>query len=183
MPLLDRRGALIASAGGGSPTLTLVLDDVDEREAIDLLSRLQPALIRLLVPRRIGQAATFGSAEVGGVTAATVRLAPGLDLSYAAWDDRLVLSTGLSGIGAVRRGEGLPGSDGFDAVLGDIPERIAALVFVDLNQLLTLGEAAGLARDPRYLAVRDDLQKLRAAGAVISREEDFTTAELTFQIP
>ena len=61
---------------------------------------------------------------------------------------------------------------------------VSALVFLDLNQLLTLGEQAGLAEDPRYLAVRDDLQKLRAAGAVVSREEEkFTTAELTFQIP
>ena len=183
LPLLDHRGALVASPGEGAPVITFILDDIEEEEALDVLSRLQPALIHLLGSAELGQAPTFGAAEVAGVTAATAQLAPGLELSYAAFDDRLVVSTALRGIAAVRRGEGLPGEDGFDAVLGDRPDSLSALVFLDLNQLLTLGEQAGLAEDPRYLAVRDDLQKLRAAGAVVSREEEFTTAELTFQIP
>jgi hypothetical protein len=183
MPLLEGRGALIASPGDPAPILTFVVDGVDEREALDMLSRLQPALIRLVGTQELGQAPTFGSADVAGVTAVTANLAPGLELSYAAWDGRLVVSTALKGIAAVRKGEGLPGTDSFDSVLGGRPSALTALVFLDLNQLLTLGEQAGLAEDPRYLAVRDDLQKLRAAGAVVSREENFTTAELTFQIP
>ena len=183
LPLLDRRGALVASPGQDAPILTFILDDVEEEQALDILARLQPALIHLLGADEFGQAPTFGSADVAGVTAATARLAPGLELSYAAFDDRLVVSTALQGIAAVKRADGLPGEDGFDAVLGNRPDAHAALLFLDLNQLLTLGEQAGLAEDPRYLAVRDDLQKLRAAGAVVSREEEFTTAELSFQIP
>jgi hypothetical protein len=183
LPLLNHRGALIATPGDPAPVLTLVVDDVDETEALDTLVRLQPTLIRLLGTRELGQAPTFGAADVEGVTAATALLAPGLELSYAAWDDRLVVSTALSGIASVRKAKGLPGTDGFDAVLDDRPDQLSALVFVDLNQLLTLGEQAGLAEDPGYLAIRDDLQKLRAAGAVLSREDEFTTAELTFQIP
>jgi hypothetical protein len=159
------------------------VDGVDEQRALDVLSRLQPAIIHLLRSEELGQAPTFGAAEVEGITAATARIAPGLELSYAAWDDRLVVSTSLDGIASARRAEGLPGTDAFEAVLGDRPSDPSALVFLDLNQLLALGEQAGLAEDPRYLAIRDDLQKLRAAGAVLSREEKFTTAELTFQIP
>jgi hypothetical protein len=183
MPLLDHRGALIATPGDAAPALTLVVDDVDEKHALDVLSRLQPALIELLGVQELGQAPTFGAADVQGITAATAHLAPGLELSYAAWDEHLVVSTALAGIASARKAEGLPGTDGFDAVLGDRPDALSALVFLDLNQLLTLGEQAGLAEDARYLALRDDLQKLRAAGAVISREGEFTTAELTFQIP
>jgi hypothetical protein len=183
MPLLDHRGALIATPGDAAPALTLVVDDVDEKHALDVLSRLQPALIELLGVQELGQAPTFGAADVQGVTAATAHLAPGLELSYAAWDERLVVSTSLAGIASARKAEGLSGNDGFDAVLGDRPDALSALVFLDLNQLLTLGEQAGLAEDPRYLALRDDLQKLRAAGAVLTREGEFTTAELTFQIP
>ena len=174
---------LVATPGERSPAITLILDDVDEAEALDLLARLQPVLIHLLQPQEFGQAPTFGSAEVAGITAATAQLAPGLELSYAAWDDRLVVSTSLQGIRETRRAEGLSGEDAFESVLGDRPSEFSALLFLDLNQLLALGEQAGLAEDPRYLAVRDDLQKLRAAGAVLSREEKFTTAELTFQIP
>jgi hypothetical protein len=183
MPLLDHRGALIATPGHPVPALTLVVDDVDETQALNVLARLQPTLIELLGAEALGQAPTFGSADVQGVTAATAHLAPGLELSYAAWDGRLVVSTSLAGIASARKAEGLPGTDGFDAVLGDRPDELSALVFLDLNQLLTLGEQAGLAEDPRYLALRDDLQKLRAAGAVLTREGEFTTAELSFQIP
>lgn len=183
LPLLDRRGALVVAPGADAPQLTLIVDDVDETAALDVLARLQPALIQLLGVEDLGQAPIFGAVDVAGVTAATARLAPGLELSYAAWEGRLVVTTALGGIEAVRREDGLPGTDAFDAVLGDRPSELAALVFLDLNQLLTLGEQAGLAQDPRYLAARDDLQKLRAAGAVVSREEEFTTGELTFQIP
>jgi hypothetical protein len=174
---------VIATPGEAAPTLTLVVDDVDETKALDVLARLQPALIRLIGARGFGQAPTFGAAEVEGVTAATAQIAPGLELSYAAFDGRLVVSTALAGIAAVKRARGLSENDGFDAVLGDRPAQASSLVFLDLNQLLTLFEQAGLAEDPRYLAIRDDLQKLRAAGAVLSREGEFTTAELTFQIP
>jgi hypothetical protein len=183
LPFLDKRGTLVATPGERSPAITLVVDDVDEAEALDLLARLQPVLIHLLQPQEFGQAPTFGSADVAGITAATAQLAPGLELSYAAWDDRLVVSTSLQGIRETRRAEGLSGEDAFESVLGDRPSEFSALLFLDLNQLLALGEQAGLAENSRYLAVRDDLQKLRAAGAVLSREEKFTTAELTFQIP
>lgn len=183
LPLLDSRGALIASPGERAPVFTLVVDDVDEEQALDVLAGLQPDLIDLLGTEELGQAPAFGAVEVEGITAATAQLAPGLELSYAAWDGRLVVSTSLDGVAAVRRAKGLQGGDRFESVLADRPDSASALVFVDLDQLLALGEQAGLAEDPRYLAVRDDLQKLRAAGAVISREGNLTTAELTFQIP
>jgi hypothetical protein len=179
LPLLESRGALIAAPGESAPVITLIVDDVDEEQALDVLAGLQPTLIDLLG----SQAPAFGATEVEGVTAATAQLAPGLQLSYAAWDGRLVVSTALDGIASVRRAEGLPGSERFESVLSGRPDSASALLFLDLDQLLALGEQAGLAEDPTYLAVRDDLQKLRAAGAVLSREEDFTTAELTFQIP
>jgi hypothetical protein len=183
LPLLEPRGVLMATPGKRAPTITLIVDQVDEEQALDVLARLQPALIHLVGSAQLGQAPTFGAVDVAGVTAATARIAPGLELTYAAWDGRLVVSTSRDGIAAVRKGDGLPGSDAFEAVLGDRPSDPSALLFLDLDQLLALGEQAGLAEDPRYLAVRDDLQKLRAAGAVLSREEKFTTAELTFQIP
>jgi len=183
LPLLDRPAALSITPGDAAPVLTLVLDGVDEAEALDVLALLQPGLIDLIGARRFGQAPTFGSVDVEGVTVATAQVAPGLELSYAAWDGRLVVSTALDGIAAARRAEGLGGAAGFDAVVGDSSSPLSALLFIDLQQLLTLGEQAGLAQDPRYLAVRDDLHELGAVGVVVSREEEFTTAELTFQIP
>lgn len=183
LPLLESRGALVAAPGEAGPVFTLIVDDVDEEQALDVLAGLQPTLIDLLGTQELGQAPAFGATEVDGVTAATAQLAPGLELSYAVWDERLVVSTALEGVAAVRTAEGLPGGEKFESVLADRPDSASALLFLDLDQLLVLGEQAGLAEDERYLAVRDDLQKLRTAGAVLSREKDFTTAELTFQIP
>lgn len=183
MPLLDRRGALVASPGETAPVLTMVVEGVDEEQALDMLARLQPALVALLGGERLGQAPVFGATEVEGVTAVTAQLAPGLELSYAAWDGRLVAATALEGIAAARRGERLRESEPFAAVADDPPSDAAALVFLDFDQLLALGEQTGLAADARYLAVRDDLQKLRAVGGVIARERELTTAELIFHTP
>ena len=56
-----------------------------------------------------------------------------------------------------------------------IPARIEALRFVDVRQLLALGEQTGLTAEV--------LRPVRAAAAVIEREKDDTTAELFFEIP
>ena len=56
-----------------------------------------------------------------------------------------------------------------------VPPRIESLGFFDVRQLLTLGEQTGL--------TAEDLRPVRAASAVIQREEDDTTAELFFEIP
>ena len=52
--------------------------------------------------------------------------------------------------------------------------RNESLGFVDVRQLLVLGEQTGLTADV--------LRPVRAAAAVIERERDDTTAELSFEI-
>jgi hypothetical protein len=64
---------------------------------------------------------------------------------------------------------------GFRTAVPRIPAKIESLGFVDVRQLLVLGEQTGLTADV--------LRPVRAAAAVIEREKDDTTAELSFEIP
>jgi hypothetical protein len=183
LPLLQGETELIVSPGDPAPVITLVIDGVDERKALAVLGRLQPAILRLLRPQRLGRAASFDATRVDGVTALTADLSPGLEVSYAVFDEKLVASTSLKGIEAAREEKGPDESDDFDLVLGDRPDEPSAVLFLDLDKLLALADQVGLGGNPAYLAVRDDLQKLGAIGAFISREEEDIDAELLFKNP
>ena len=65
----------------------------------------------------------------------------------------------------------------------EVPERVEALVFLDLAQLLTLGDQAGLDTGSAFQAARDDLRKLRTVSVAAEREGPDTTAELFLEIP
>jgi hypothetical protein len=69
------------------------------------------------------------------------------------------------------------------AVTGEAGGRAEALGFPDLRQLLALGDRTGLTAGPGFPAVRDDLLRVRAAGAVVRREESDSTAEPFLEIP
>jgi uncharacterized protein DUF3352 len=183
LPLLSGPGALAVTPTKEAAAATLVAGGVDERRALDVLGRLQPALIRLAGSERRGQAPTFEASDADGAPALTAVLGPDLQPSYAAFDGKLVVSTALEGIAAAHAGGGLGDDEAFRIVLGGLPERPAAVLFLDLDRLLALGERVGLAQAPAYLAVRDDLQKLGAVGLTLSREGKHTNAELLFKIP
>nr|MDP8944250.1 hypothetical protein [Actinomycetota bacterium] len=183
LPISRGEGAVFLSRGRERPTATLVVDGVSRQRALDLMGRLQPALLRLTQPLELGAAPAFSARAVDGVQVVTATLGPQLELSYAAFDGRLVVSTSAEGVLATRRGGGLEGREDVEAVLGDRPQRPSSLVFLALDQLLALGDRVGLAADPGFRAVRDALRGLPAAGASVSREGDDTTAELTFLTP
>jgi hypothetical protein len=75
---------------------------------------------------------------------------------------------------------------GFDATIGEVPAEADSLVFLDLRALLALGEQTGLTAIPGLAAARDDLSRVRAAGAIIAADRAHpsdTTAELFLEIP
>ena len=74
----------------------------------------------------------------------------------------------------------------FRATIGDVPEDVDSLLFLDLRQLLALGEQTGLTAIPGLGTARDDLARVQAAGLTVApdpaRKTD-TTAELFLEIP
>ena len=85
---------------------------------------------------------------------------------------------------AVKERDGtLEDNGSFDATLGARPDRVTSLVFLDFSQLLQLGERTGLSDSRSYLAVREDLRKVKAVDAAATGAENESTTELFIQIP
>jgi len=180
LPLLGGDSALSITPG---PTITLEAGDVPAQQSLNTVGRLQPALIKMLDPERGGSTPNFSAQNVNGVNALTATLTPGLQLSYGMLGNDLVMSTALSGIADAKKGAHLDQSGDFKTVLGQRPKTTSALVFLDLEKLLALADQAGLGSNPTYAAVRDDLKKIGAAGAVLSREGNDIDAELRLKNP
>ena len=166
------------------PVVTLVVRTRDEARTRDALSRVRGAIAELLVPTDAeagGQVPTFEERRVGKVTAYALAIGPGLEVLYAVSGGRLVVSTSVAGI---RRAAG--GGDSLRAgerLRAEIPEQAEALVFLDLAQLLTLGDLAGLDTGAAFQAARDDLERVRTVSVAARREGPDTTAELFLEIP
>jgi hypothetical protein len=95
-----------------------------------------------------------------------------------------VVSTSLSGVRAVKGvSRSLADSGSFQVTLGDRPHDVTSLVFLDFSALLALGERTGLSDSRAYLAVRDDLRKVKAVGAAATGSGDESTTKVFIQIP
>jgi hypothetical protein len=184
LPLADDGAALVVtgdpSAGGA---LTLLAHRLDRGRALDVLGLLVPAVADALRPVAQGSAPRFGTREVGGVQVLSAAVSPSLELSYGAKEDRVAVSTQAAAVPVVLERSGLKADEQRGTGLASRPPNAAALVFLDLDQLLALAEQTGVGAGGAQLAARDDLQRLGPIGAVAWREGKTTTAELLFQNP
>ena len=95
-----------------------------------------------------------------------------------------MVSTGATAIGAIaQHTASLADSRSYRAALGKSPGPVGSLLYFDFNQLLSLGEQAGLMRGAQLAALRPDLERIRGVGLTATREESDTSAELFLQIP
>jgi Protein of unknown function (DUF3352) len=179
LPSLGGQAALIAEPTDAIPYASVVVDDVDEQEASKALASLQGPIVRAL--GRPGRPATpkFEHSEEDGVTISSVRVSPTINLSYAVFDGKLVISTDPAGIGQVRSDEeGLAGSEPYEAATEPLPDEVSALVFINLDELLGLAEQAGLVEDPLYASLSDDISHIRSLGLAVNAEDDQLDSEL-----
>ena len=183
LPLLRGEVAVVVTPRVPTPVLTLVAPATDQTRTAAALLRLQGPLARLLTPRG-RKPPVFRPLTVAGERAYAVSLSSNLELLYSIFDNRLVVSTSAAGIAAIKDSKGaLPDSDGYRATLGDRPDRVTSLVFLDFGKLLALAEQTGLNDSQAYVRVRDDLHQVQAVGVVTTGGGEETTAELRFQIP
>jgi Protein of unknown function (DUF3352) len=168
-----------------APTLAVVAKTPDEKRTREALAKLQLPLARLFAPPSTGagQAPTFQDRDIGGIDAFQLRLTPTVELDYAVFDGKLVIATSLAGIRRIKDDkQSLSDDAAFQSVLSSRPSRVTSLVFLDFGQLLSLSERTGLGQDPAYLAVRDDLHRVRAVGMATSAGKDETTVEITIAL-
>ncbi len=146
-------------------------DNADASQAA--LDRLSQTLPKVLKGAKVTQA--------DGVTRIRSDQA---EFDLAVVDGKLVASTSMKGIDAVRHPDGGIGADdAFQSTVRNAGDPVTSVLFLDFSQLLTLAEQTGLNDSRAYLAVRNDLRKLRAVGVSSTGAGEDTTSEIRFQIP
>ncbi|HZB77763.1 MAG TPA: DUF3352 domain-containing protein [Solirubrobacteraceae bacterium] len=169
-------------SSGGAPVVTLKARTADPERTDAALARLHDPLATLLA--QPGSVPAFRPLTVGALRGFSLRATPELAPSYAVSPDGVVLSTAPAGllppVGTIAA------APAFRATIGDVPDQADSLLFLDLRQLLALGEQTGLTAIPGLGTARDDLARVRAAGLTVvqdpARKTD-TTAELFLEIP
>jgi hypothetical protein len=184
-PLFRRESAVVISTHGATPVITVITHTPDPNQTRTTFAQLETALAQLLggAGTAAVQAPVFNQVTVGGVTAHQLVL-PGLQFDYAVFGGNLVLSTSLQGIaGVARHAPSIDGEPAYGTTLGNHPARVTSLLFLDLNQLLSLGEHTGLMTGARFSALKPDLQQVRAIGLDSTSGEAQSTTELFLRIP
>jgi len=182
LPSLGGQAALVAEPTGGVPYVSLIVDGVDEKEATDALASLQAPLVRSLGTGG-PQVPSFRSHVVDGVNVHSVQISPSVDLSYGVFNGKLVISTQPEGIAQVRSsGDDLAGTDAYEAATDHLPDRVSALVFLNLDEVLGLAQRAGLAEDPLYASISQDISRVQSLGLAVRGSDTELRSELFLAI-
>ncbi|MFL5908836.1 MAG: DUF3352 domain-containing protein, partial [Solirubrobacterales bacterium] len=183
LPALDGQAALVAEPTDSIPYASLIVDGVDESKAEEALASLQGPIIRA-IGTGARQVARFQSTEVEGVTVHSVQVSPNVNLSYALFDGKLVVSTQPEGIAQVRSsGDNLAGTGAYQDATDSLPDDVSALVFLNLDEVLGLAQQAGLAEDPLYASLSEDISHIRSLGLAVRGSDDELRSELFLSIP
>jgi ribosomal protein L11 len=185
--IFNHETALALVPNTRTPTLVIVARTPDQSRTAAELASLEVPLAQLFKAPGTnfgsGKEALFNDRQVGAITAHELALANGLQLDYAVANGLVVISTSLQGISAVlQRSHPLGAAPDFHAVLASRPTAVTSLVYLDIAQLLALGEQTGLAGSARFRLVRGDLDKVQAVGLTSTRGPDESTSELTVRV-
>jgi hypothetical protein len=127
------------------------------------MAKLQGPLVAALSPDRTGQAPGFDAKRLDDVVVRSVRLSPALNLAYAIFDRKLVVSTNPAGVRAAVKGdENLGASDAFEAATSGASGGVSALVFLNLEGLVSQSQPLGLGQIVRGFA--EDVARLKGLG-------------------
>lgn len=170
-------------APSGVPYVSLIADGVDSAAAARSLAALQAPLVAALAPAGSGKVGAFEAARIAGVDAQSLLVNPDVNLTYATFDDRLVVATNPVGIAQARaEGDGLEATAGFAEVTQDLPDEVSLLAYLDLRGLIALGEQIGLGADPTYATFAADLRALDAAALAVTDFGDELRTDLRIAI-
>jgi len=165
----------------GLPFVELVADDVDDEAARRALAALQAPLAA--AASRDVQAPVFEQQDVEGVEAHSLQLSPTIDLTYAVFDGVAAIATDPQGIADLASDNGgLDEADRFDAATDELPDDISLLAYLDLHDLVAIGERMGLAEDPLYATFAGDFRSLEALGLAVTSSEDELSTDVRLQV-
>jgi hypothetical protein len=179
-PALQR---LLAAAGTSSAALKPLVGSLDQPlqkifpgEVAIILTAATPAPVLTLLGATKDET---GARQALAALPAVVRKR----LSSAVWDGKVAVATNPKGIAAVkRRGKHLTDLANWQLSVGNHPDLLSSLLFLDFSRLLTLGEETGLSASSAYRSAEADLQKVGAIGASTSGTSSESTAEISLLI-
>ncbi len=183
LPALGGQAALIAEPTDSVPYASLIVDGVDEQKTGDALASLQQPILKAAAAGGRQQVPSFQSKEIDGVAVHSVQVSPAVDLCYAIFDRKLVISTQPEGIAQVRSGgDDLSGTSAYQAATDHLPDSVSALVFLNLNEVLGLAQRAGLAEDPLYASLSEDISHVESLGLAVRGSDEQIRSELFLAI-
>lgn len=179
-PALQR---LLAAAGSTSDTIQKLAGSLDgpllkafPGEAAVVLSEATPAPILTIVAHAEDPAAARKALD--GLPASVRKT-----LSSAIFDGKVAVSTDPKGIAAVRaNGQRLVDTKNWQKAVGNHPDLLGSLLFLNFTRLLKLGEATGLGDSSAYKAARGDLTRVQAIGASTTGNDSESTAEISLLV-
>jgi Protein of unknown function (DUF3352) len=179
LPALGGQAALVAEPTDGVPFASLIVDGVDEGAAEQTLAGLQKPLLRSIGTNGGSRVPAFRAEDVDGVQVQSVQISPTVDLSYAIFDDKLVISTDPAGIAQVRSGGAdLADSKPYRRATDDLPDSVSALVFLNLDELFGQVTRTDLVEDPFFANLSVLFDKATSVGLAVDGEQDQTRTEL-----
>ena len=123
---------------------------VDVDTALTELAELQGPIADGVDPDSSGQAPVFESSEVAGVEAQSLQISPVVDLTYAGWDDELVVGTSPLGgrAGPLRRRHARRPTDAYRQTTDPLPDQLSMLVYLNTRSVARARRAALPRRRP-----------------------------------
>jgi hypothetical protein len=179
--LLDALGdeaALVvgtAPGGAGRPYLALVTAGADEGRARRALAALQGPLAAAVDPASDLRAPVFDDVEVGGVQARTLLISPTVELTTAVFGGLALIATDPAALRALAADGGrLAGSERYERATDGLgaADQGSLVCYLDLGDLVALGEQLGLAEDPAYVTFAPEFRRLEALGLAVSSSEE-----------
>jgi Protein of unknown function (DUF3352) len=167
----------------GVPYVGFVADEVDEEQARKALADLQVPISKALDPDESGQAAVFEGAEIEGLQARSLRISPIVNLTYAIFDEKLVVATDPVGVEQVKGGDtSLVDSDAYERATEGFPDELAAILYLNVGDLIALAEQEGLGADPAYALFAGEIRKLEALGLAVTSDETAVGARMRLTV-
>jgi hypothetical protein len=180
LPALGGEAALVAEPTDGVPFASLIVEGVDEGAAAEALAGLQKPLIGALQPAGGTQVPRFEESEVDGVKVQSVQASPTINLSYALFDGKLVLSTDPAGVAQVKAdSDTLADSGAYERVTDDLPDEVSALVFLNLDELFgQIRDRTDLAEDPFFANLSVLFENASSLGLAVNGSDERIRTEL-----
>ncbi len=183
LPALGGQAALVAEPTDGVPFASLIVDGVDESEVSQTLAQLQKPVLQGIGTGGGSQVPKFEDTEVDGVTVHSVQASPTVNLSYAIFDGKLVISTDPAGVAQVRDSAGgLADAEAYERATGELPDRVSALVFLNLDELFGQVTRTNLVEDPFFANLSVLFDKATSVGLAVNGEEDQIRSEMFLAI-